>query len=45
MAEINIFGTLHNVTGDPIVVASQIEDESLNMNQGTLNNLFYSTYE
>ena len=40
MANINIYGTLHNVTGDPIARANQLKDESLGKTQEELNNMF-----
>ncbi|MBR4997575.1 MAG: hypothetical protein IKY84_06925 [Bacteroidaceae bacterium] len=40
MANINIYGTLHNATGDPIARANQIKDDNLQKTQQELNAMF-----
>lgn len=37
MADIKIYGTLHNVTGEPIAKAAQIKDDTLNETQAQIN--------
>ncbi|UKK52656.1 hypothetical protein [Prevotella sp. E2-28] len=39
MADINIFGTLHNVTGDPVAKATEIKDEALGKTQAEINQM------
>ena len=39
MSNINIFGTLHNVTGEPIAKAAQIKDDTLNKTQAEINQI------
>ena len=39
MAKINVFGTLHNVTGEPIAKAAQIVDDVINKTQAEINQI------